>query len=374
MATVRRIREKWYLDYVDARGRRHRVRAGTGRTKKVAEQLLRKKLDELDRGISGAGRQLLAEYAKRWIELKRLSVRPGTLHDYRVKLKLYVLHEKHGLGEVPLARLSKPAIEDWLLALRKRRPKLSASTLNAILRVLGGIIESAVDDGIIDVNPVRRVKKLPVPQPKVDFLTPAEVRTLLAGAETVDEDLALLIRMAVFTGIRRGELLALRWMDLDLEARRLYVRRSFRAGIFGEPKSRRSRRPVDLPQGLCGRLAERRAAAVDPRPESLVFLRAGGEQWEPSVLSCRFWHRALKAAGLRETLRWHDLRHTCASLLLDQGESLALVQAQLGHSTGALTMDVYAHVLPATAGAAADRLEQVVEGEPRPRGRSEGSG
>src|SRR3989304_5930447 len=77
---------------------------------------------------------------KRWIELKRLSVRPGTLHDYRVKLKLYVLHEKHGLGEVPLARLSKPAIEDWVLALRKRRPKLSASTLKAILRVLGGLI------------------------------------------------------------------------------------------------------------------------------------------------------------------------------------------------------------------------------------------
>lgn len=365
MATVRRIRDKWYLDYRDAQGRRRRVRAGSGRTKKVAEQLLRKKLDELDRGISGAGRQLLSEYALRWIELKKLSVRPGTLADYKTKLRLYVLHEKHGLGQVPLAKLTKPRIEDWLLALRKRHPNLKPPTLNAILRVLSGMIESAVDDGILDINPVRRVKRLPEPAPKVDFLTPAEVRTLLEAAAGVDEDLALAIRVAVFTGIRRGELLALRWMDLDLESRRLFVRRSVRAGVFGEPKSRRSRRPVDLPAGLCRLLAERWQAAGQPEPEALVFLRPDGQLWEPSVLSVRFFRRALAAAGLRKTVRWHDLRHTCASLLLDQGESLALVQAQLGHSTGALTMNVYAHVLPAAGGAAADRLEQIVEGAPR---------
>lgn len=364
MATVRKLRGKWYLDYRDARGKRRRVRAGDGTlNKKQAEKELREKLDQVDRGGGGSSRQRLKTYAERWLKVKRLNVKAGTYSDYKTKLNRYILVEEWGLADVQLDRLNKAVIEDWLLRLRERHEGLSNATVNAILGVLGNVLEGAVDDGVIVYNPSRKVKRLPKPPPIVDWLTPDEVRELLPAARLVDPLLELLIRVALCTGIRRGELLALRWLDVDLVGGRLFIRRSWRAGVFGDVKSARSRRPVELPPGLVSQLREHKLASGNPGGDELVFSE-DGEVLEPKQWMERLWKQALRGGGLRESLRWHDLRHTFASLLLDQGESVKLVQSQLGHASGQITMDIYAHLMPEAGAGAAKRLEVSIIGNP----------
>ena len=161
------------------------------------------------------------------------------------------------------------------------------------------------------------------------------------------------------TGMRLGESLALRWADVDPEAQRLQVRHALSRGRLQVPKSKASRRTIDIGDQLIGILAAHRRARygeATPPPEAYVFATETGTPLDPDNLRHRVWEPTLRGVGLAG-VRLHDLRHFYASTLLQQGESVVYVAKQLGHGSAAITLKVYAHVLPGER-RAANRLEE----------------
>ena len=194
------------------------------------------------------------------------------------------------------------------------------------------------------------------------------MRRLLAVAD--DGRLATLIHMAVMTGLRLGELLGLRWQDVHLENSVISVRRTCqwlprRGFIFRSPKTYRSARPVSVPDGIVERLREHRARQLEERlvagaayqTNELVFANAVGGPIHPNTIRDA-WIKVAAKAGLK--LRFHDLRHIHASLLLQQGVHPKVVSERLGHSAVGITLDVYSHVVPSLDAEAANRLEEML--------------
>jgi integrase len=184
-----------------------------------------------------------------------------------------------------------------------------------------------------------------------------------------------LFAVAIALGLRKGEILGLSWSDVELEAGRLHVRRTLQrvrgdkgARVFAEPKSERSRRTIELPQVIVDalkahrvrQLEERLAAGGEWRDSGLVFAGASGDALDEWHLGDEF-HALLAAAGLPR-VRFHDLRHSCASFLLAQGVSARAVMDVLGHSQISLTLDTYSHVLPGVREDAAEKMDQVLRG------------
>ena len=196
---------------------------------------------------------------------------------------------------------------------------------------------------------------------EIEPLTRDDVQTLLDTADHVCPDYAPLFLCAVRTGMRLGELVALQWDDIEFHRRWIHVRRSRVAGKMTTTKNKQRRRldmSVLLTQTLMRlRVArQRKALTAGKAVPPWVFLTPAGHPVDGDNLRRRVFYRLLEQAGLRK-IRLHDLRHTYASLLIQQGESLAYVQQQLGHSSVQVTVDVYGHLIPGANRAAVDRLD-----------------
>jgi integrase len=191
---------------------------------------------------------------------------------------------------------------------------------------------------------------------------------LIAADET---EYGTLVNFAVKTGLRRGELMAIRWQDIDLDAAMLHVRRSCQwlpreRFVFIQPKTHRSNRPVDLPPRLVERLREHRRRQLETRvllgpaynDRDLVFATPTGDPIPPWSLR-RAW-RQISDIG---HLRFHDLRHAHPTLMLAAGIHPKIVSERLGHSGVAITLDTYSHVIPGLGAQAALKAESLVEGE-----------
>ena len=160
--------------------------------------------------------------------------------------------------------------------------------------------------------------------------------------------------MATLTGLREGELLGLAWGDIDWQSQQVHVRRQYTAGRFSDLKTAASRRRVDLPGELVAELRRWRLACP-PGPHDLVFPNTMGNAEVPSSLLDRGFYPTLRRAGLRR-IRFHDLRHTYASLLIANGENIGA----FGHSSAKMTLDTYAHLLPSGGDEVASRLGRLV--------------
>ena len=228
---------------------------------------------------------------------------------------------------------------------------LSPRTVQMIHAVLRNAIEHAVREEVVPRNVVKLIR-VPTPQYEVGTgLSVEQARSVLAAVER-DRFRALYVA-ALVLGLRKGELLGLRWEDVDLAAGELHVRQAAQrvAGElrFSAPKTRRSRRIVPLPELAADALRERRArqavdrlaAGPDWWDSGLVFTTALGTPVEPRNLN-RHWYGVRDRVGL-SGVRFHDLRHTCVTLLLDAGVPPHIVQAIAGHSGIEVTMTIYAH-------------------------------
>jgi integrase len=226
----------------------------------------------------------------------------------------------------------------------------------------------------VDFNPAEHVDKLRKPvsaETPIDgnVLTPEEINRLLDAADgpkrrsdgtLVSNNHKLLLQVAVFTGMRAGEILGLQWGDVDWNARQIHVRRAWKEGRFYQPKTPASIRRIDLPGVMIDRL---RAWKLEcPISEhDLVFPNLAGNPLSHTNLLQRVFHPALRRAGLRK-IRFHDLRHTFASLLIANGEDVVRVSRLLGHASPTITLRVYSHMLPKEHYGSAERLADLVNG------------
>ncbi|MFC1799305.1 tyrosine-type recombinase/integrase [Candidatus Eisenbacteria bacterium] len=329
-----------------------------GKTKKGAERLKIKREYEITGGtFKELKRICFSEFADKWIEdYASVSVKPSTLKSYRSRIAARL---KPHFGDKDMRRINTIDCQHFI-ASELRDPGSSAKSVANTLVILKHMFKHAVLWGYMAENPALYVKRPRVEVKEMDFLKPDEIARFLAAANSEYRDLFL---TAVLTGMRRGEVLALKWGDVDFGNSTIHVRRSFSCGLLTSPKSRRSKRAIVMSPTLARRLEERKAR-LEGKDEDFVFSKANGRPLDGQNLVNREFHPALKRAGLRR-IRFHDLRHTYASLLIAQGENPKFIQSQLGHASIQTTMDRYGHLLPEVGQGTGERLDRTVFGTVR---------
>jgi integrase len=245
---------------------------------------------------------------------------------------------------------------------------MSPKSVRYIRGTLRTALNQAVHWGLISRNAASLVASPRVPHYEIQPLTPVEARLFLAAIK--GDRLEALYSVALTMGLRQGEALGLEWKDVDLELGYLRVHKQLQRndGKFQlvEPKTARSRRTLALPASIVQSLRDHRLRQADERRVigskshgwDLVFTTQRGHPIDGTVVSHHF-HRVLELAGLPQR-RFHDLRHSCATLLLVQGVSPRVVMDVLGHSQIALTMNTYSHVIPELKRDAAQRMEELI--------------
>ena len=334
-------------------------------TKRDAEALLVQLLHQRDTGIDAPpGKATLGQFLDRWLQdYARPNLAPKTYRRYE---QLVRVHLAPAIGAIPLTKLRPAHIQACYG--RVREGGRSARTALHCHRVLKEALGHALRMQLISRNPAEAVKPPRPERYEIPSLGPDELARLLDAADATPY--GALVHTAVMTGLRLGELLGLRWQDVDLEAGLLGVRQTCqwlprRGFIFQQPKTARSRRAVALSPETVRRLCQHRQRQLEERlalgpayrDQGLVFVNAIGAPLHPNTLRDA-WLRIVKAASLGG-IRFHDLRHAHASLLLQQGVHPKIVSERLGHSGVGITLDTYSHVLPglqAQAAAGLDRL------------------
>jgi len=364
MACIRKRRGKWVVDWRDGAGVR---RWATCATRREAEDVL----DVRRREARQATRPVVdpditvKDYAERWLGMLAASAKPRTLTMYRAYLRRHVLPV---FGMTKVRQVAKGRVKGFLA--EKLREDFSRSSVELMLGVLRGLLNAAIDDGVILANPADRVgRHLRLSRPprarqdEIKAMTREQLARLLAAAGRVAPRYVPLFLLYARTGARLGEGLALQWADVNLVDRELRLCRSLGpGGHVDTPKGGRGR-TVDMSQELARTLQrlqlERKHETLRrgwPSMPSWVFCGPEGRPLSRSDAD-RAFRRVLKAAGLPAHFSIHGLRHTFASLLLQQGESPVYVQRQLGHASITMTVDTYGRWLPMGNKAAVDRLD-----------------
>jgi integrase len=331
----------------------------------VRDKLTRALSDRIDGIVYDDENMTVEEYLDVWLKGSVYSsVRRST---YDRDSNLVNNHIKPILGGLKLKKLNSAHVQSFY---RDRLDAgLSASTVLKMHDILRRGLAQATKWHLVPKN-VADVVKPPRPVPKeMVALSADETRRLLEAAG--GDRLEALYVLAVHTGMRQGELLALRWQDVDLENGVVTVRRTLtRNGgkvVFGEPKTNKSRRSICLtPQAvdalrahLDRQLQDMEILGDRYQDQGLVFTTDTGAPINPSNLRQRSFAQLLKRAGLPH-MRFHDLRHTCATLLLSRGVHPKFVQELLGHATIAITLDTYSHVMPSMGDATARAMEDAL--------------
>ncbi|MGC1799899.1 MAG: tyrosine-type recombinase/integrase, partial [Solirubrobacterales bacterium] len=347
-----RGRATWYAKWrVGGRQVKRRIGAvrqtGTreGLTRAQAERELRRKIESTVPTISAGERRTVEEAGEQLVaHLSTLGRKPSTLNTYRSLLRA---HLSPGLGELTLGRVEPVHVERLVASMRHggAGAKLTSNALTLLFQVF----EFGRRKGWCERNPVKQVDRPEVEQHQdIRFLTIEEVEALL-GAVSDEEVLGptdrALYMTAAMTGLRQGELLALRWRDVDWPAARLRVRQNYVRGHWGTPKSRRGSRSVPMVDRVAGELERHFQRSAFQADDELVFPHPHtGEVLDHSALVRRY-KKALSAAGVRE-VRFNDLRHTFGTQMAAAGVPLRTLQEWMGHRDFKTTL-IYADYAPA---------------------------
>jgi integrase len=338
---------RWEGRYWTDDGRRRSVFA---RTKAEAGRQLRDATISRDRGtVAAPNKDTVASYLQTWLAGAQPSLRPMTYQSYESIIRTQLVPR---LGRIPLSRLRPQHVQQMLGAM------LADGLSPKYARNVHGVIHRALDRAVrwhqLVANPADAVD-LPQHEPhEMNALSPDQARAVLEAA--ANDPLAALWMLMLTTGLRQGELRALRWRDVDLDAGRLAVTGNSvkvtkrvrkvlgltSAEPFrGEPKTARSRRVVEMAALAVEALRRHRERASVINLGGLIFTRPDGRTIAVQTVY-RQWHRLLERAGA-PIVRPHDARHTCATLLLGEGVHPKLVSEMLGHATVAITLDLYSH-------------------------------
>ncbi len=337
-------------------------RSRTFRTKKEAERFERAHHASIDSGLwidPRAGRVSLETWATEW-QRSVVHLRPKSRKAYDVNLRLHILPV---LGHHELSKLTPSMLRAWLSDLNGKNGRggkpLAPGTVAQAYRALNRVLSAAVADDVIGRNPLRGVKPPRVESEPMRFLTHEEVAFL---ADVIDGRYRSLVYMAAYTGLRAGELIGLRRANVDLLRRTITVIEQVQyidgQYLVSTPKSAAGRRSVSMPKLVADELDEHLRVNADLSGAGLVFTAPAGGYVHINNFRKRVWLPAVHRAGL-EPLRFHDLRHTCASLAIAAGADIKVLQRMMGHASAALTLDRYGHLMPGQAESVADRLDQM---------------
>jgi integrase len=308
----------------------------------------------------------LSAYMLSWLEHRKHEVRWQTWRRYE---QLFRTHIQPGLGNIKLVKLQPSHLRD--LYAQKLDSGLSATTVKHIHAVLRAAMHQAERDQVIVRNVCRQVDPPRTQQYQISPLSPVQARRLLKEVSG-HEDEALYV-LAITTGMRQAELLGLRWQDVDLQNGFISVRRSlvFQPGAWSldETKTKGSQRRIHLTTNGDEVLRSHKAKqleyqlALGPpyQDHDLVFPTEVGTPRRGANVVYRSFRPLLRSAGLPQ-IRFHDLRHTAATLLLSQGVHPKVVSEMLGHSSVRLTLDTYSHVTPTMQQQATDAMESILAG------------
>jgi integrase len=329
----------------------HKRKYFYGKTRKDVQDKLNKALYEQKQGtlVTGPQRTLQVQL-ERWLEqVAKLTLRPNTYKGYRSAINCHLVP---ALGHIQLQKLTIGHLQAFYAEKAAMLKPRSLAIMNA---ALSGALEDALKQGFVARNVAKLVDLPRVERYEGQVLTVEQAKKLLEAARGSRLDALLLV--VVTTGLRRGEVVALRWNDIDLEKGVLQVRHTLariagRGLVEGEPKSKAGRRKIALSRVVIEALKAHRVRQLEARIKmgdrwkegGLVFCNAHGTYFEPSHVWYLF-KQLLKSAGLPD-VRFHDLRHSAATVLLAAGVPLKVVSELLGHSSIAITADTYAHVLP----------------------------
>jgi len=350
------------LSYVDGNGTLKRASV-YGKTQREVRAKMKAVRDRVDNGAPATDDKMaLAAWMARWREttLAASDRKEATRWLYASLSRKHI--EAGVIGPIPLAKLRPSDVEKLILSLRSA--KLADSTIRQIYTVLRLGLDGAVRDGLLARNPATSVQRPGVARKEAAHLDPQRVTQLLVAAETSRYHTALLL--IATTGLRRGEALALRWSDTDLDAGVLRVRETVQRieGKLstGEVKTDRSRRTIPLSPAIVALLRRHRVAQLEERMRAanqwaetgLVFTTELGSVVEPRNL-LRVVEAAARRIGL-DGVGAHTLRHSAATAWLEAGVHIKQVSDLLGHSSVAITGDVYGHGSAQSARAAVDAL------------------
>lgn len=348
-------------------GKRRR-KALYGRTKAEVQDKLRETLHRRDHGLPPVPEQeTVGSFLRRWLDHKLGKVRRRTWKRYEQIVRAHLMP---GLERVRLARLTP---QDVAACLRRVETSKSAYTARGARDVLRTALNQALRWELVSRN-VAALTDAPRHRPgQIRPLTPEQAATLLDAA--AGHRLEGLITVALAVGLRQGEALGLRWEhDVNFKTGVLAVGQTLERGgpepRFGDPKTERSRRTIKLPGVVTAALRRHRRRQLEERlaagarwvDSGLVFTSRIGTAVDRSSLQKAF-KALLRTAGLPD-IRFHDLRHTAATLLLTQGVDLRTIMDTLGHSHISLTMNTYAHVMPKLQRGAAAKMDAILS----PRG------
>ena len=367
---VRERNDAWWV-FINHHGQRKARRIGAGASgKKAAQQVAQQIQARLALGQAAFDSQsagiTLDAYAETFLQRIEHVRKPSTHESYQQTLSRDI---KPVLGKLDLRAITREKVKALAMACLKKGQ--SPKTVQNVVRCLSSLFSHAVEDNLVVMNPALKPGKfLPKisKRRKIDPLTREEVAVLIDTAKRKLPRYYPLFLCAARTGLRMGELLALQWQDIDWQGRFIEVRRNFTHWQLTTPKSGESRRvdmSRELGHTLKDMLLERQidAGATGTEVPLWVFPSETGGLLHPHNLRDRVFYGLLKKAGLRQ-VRFHDLRHTFASLLLQQGESPVYVKEQLGHSSIQITVDCYGHLIPGGNKQAVDRLDTPLTASP----------
>jgi len=356
---------RWSASLSVGRGKRKHF---LGSTRAAVNKRLIAAMKSRDDGLPVVDeRQTVAQFLGSWVAEKQTSARPGTVRGYESKIRIHIVP---ALGTITLAKLTPQRLQTFFN--ERLASGLAPQTVHHIRAILRASLADAVRWGLVVRNAAELVDPPRVPHDEIRPLAPAEAQALLAAA--TGNRLEALYSVALALGLRQGEALGLRWDDIDFDTGTLRVSQSLqrinKSFEFVEPKTARSRRTLALPSiannalraHRTKQLEERLAAGPMWEEHGLVFTRANGKPLHGSNVTREF-QRMLEQAGLRR-LRFHDMRHACASLMIAQGVHPRVVMETLGHSQIGITMNLYSHVLPEAQRLAAAQMDAVLTRHP----------
>ena len=337
----------------------------SAKTKTECQKWSREKQFHLDQGYDHhGGKIILGTYLNKWLETCKVSLRPNTVYQYGLTIKNHITPY---VGNIQLKDLRLDRIEQLYAELLT--DGVGTRTVRLTHSVLHRALEKAVKYGLIVRNPSQGAALPRKQQPEMQVLDTSQATQFLIAA--YGRRYEALYHLAIKTGMRQGEIFGLKWSDLKWNSGTLYVQRQIQrvkgqGWSFTEPKTKAGRRPIELGEGtlqvlrLHKKRQELQKAVIGDRwqEHDLIFTSSVGTPCDASNLRVDFL-KLLEKAGLQR-IRFHDLRHTAASIMLNNGIPIIVVSKILGHSKPSITLDIYGHLFHEMQSEAAMKMDKFI--------------